>query len=164
MLVLEKDDGADIGLIDLGGANDPQSAYEAIAALGLTDETVIPILVNRWERPLRSLVFMAAVMCRFPTVGVSGPLSMWTKSFHRRRPHHTEQEHQPSTVIRITRAMARKPDLLARRLLSEAARKPGSRVTVLLVENTHGSTAELLRTTFAREGREVSLTDWLVRS
>jgi gamma-polyglutamate synthase len=162
MLVLEVTDGPELGLIDLGGANDPQSAYEALRALGLNEEGVIPLLVNRWERPLRSLVFMAAVLGRFETVGVVGPLGVWTTSFHRRSPQNSHQAHHQSTVVKITRAMARKPRLLAQRLLAESDIEPGSKVTLVLMENTHDSTADQLRTTFARQGREISLSDWLV--
>jgi len=164
MLLLEQTDGPDIGLVDLSGANDPQSAYEAIEGLGLNDETVVPILVHRWERPLRSLIFMSAVLGRFQTVGVSGPFWVWTKSFHPRLPDDSPQNHPDGSVVKITRSMAKKPELLVRRLIEREAHDPDSRVTVMLLENTHDSTADLLRKTFAREGREISLTDWLVPS
>lgn len=163
MLVVEREGGQQIGLIDLGGANDPQSSFEAINALGLTDESVIPILINRWERPLRSLVFMSAVLGRFPRVGVAGPLSLWTKFFHRRFPEHSEHSHTESAVVTITGWMARNPEMLARKLFDQEDSTSAERITLLLLENTHERVADLLRKTFETKGKEILLTDWLAR-
>jgi hypothetical protein len=163
MLALELSTGGDLGLIDLGGANDPQSSFEAIAALGLGDEVVIPILVNRWERPLRSLVFVAGVLGRFERVGVAGPLGRWAKTFSEGMSDYTAGPRAETKVIRVTTSMAAQPELLVKRFGVDVAALPGSRLTLLLVENTHGRAADRLRATFAKRGREIQVADWMVR-
>lgn len=51
-------DGQIIELYDISGANDPQSAYEAFQKLSIPrDRLVIPVVVNRWERPHRGAIF-----------------------------------------------------------------------------------------------------------
>ena len=56
-------DGTSITLSDVGGANDPQSGGEAASrALANADgHAFVPILVNRWDRPLRALAFANAL-------------------------------------------------------------------------------------------------------
>jgi len=96
-------------------------------------------------------------------VGVAGPLALWTKSFHRRFPEHSKHPHSESTVVAITRWMAKNPELLARRLFDEADSPSGKRITLLPLENTHERVADVLRKTFETKGTEVLLTDWLAR-
>lgn len=160
--VVDVENGPKLGLIDVGGANDPQSSFEAIEGLGLNGSFVIPIMVHRWERPLRSLVFMSAVLGRFDTVGVTGTLGGFTRFFHRFFPQHAEQPHRASRVVVITRAMAKDPAVLAKRLLPPGAEPTEKRFTLLLVENTHEPVADLLRNTFATTGQEVALEKWTV--
>lgn len=72
-------DGAQLRFSDLGGANDPQSAFEAVtrAQVIAADETVVPIIVSRWDRPLRALAFAYALRANpnTPRVGVIGSAS-----------------------------------------------------------------------------------------
>lgn len=154
--------GWTVGLIDLGGANDPQSAFEAIESVGLPEGRVVPVLVNRWERPLRALVFISAVLGRFPRVGVSGTLAPWARFFHRAFPDHAGEPHRESEVVSVSHAMARNPQLLAERLVGSADIAPGERVTVMLLENTHEPVTDAIRKTFATQGREIPVAEWVL--
>ena len=50
--------GQQIELFDISGANDPQSALEAFQGLPIMDDRlVIPVVVNRWDRPQRGAIF-----------------------------------------------------------------------------------------------------------
>lgn len=50
--------GQQIELFDISGANDPESAREAFQKLPIADDRlVIPLVVNRWERPQRGVIF-----------------------------------------------------------------------------------------------------------
>ena len=145
-----------VEMIDLGGANDPQSAYEALDALSALRYPVVPIIVNRWERPLRSLVFMSAVMSRFPVVGVSGTLGFLTQQFHSLVPDHTAKPHRESVVFRLTRKRASDLEALAGTIFP-LTKKGATGISVIIMENTHEPTIDLLRTTFATQGVEKPL-------
>lgn len=160
-LPLEK--GGEISLIDLGGANDPQSAYEAMEGVLDTNDYIVPIVVNRWERPLRSLVFLAAILGRFPVVGISGTLGRVARWFHTFSPEHARTPHEKSLVFSVTRKQARSPELLAEKLLSLDLAPKTSRVTLLLVENTHEPTVDALRNTFTTRGQESTFVNWRAR-
>ena len=50
--------GQKIELFDISGANDPESASQAFRNLPIADDrVVIPVVVNRWERPQRGVIF-----------------------------------------------------------------------------------------------------------
>lgn len=69
-------DGVAITLSDVGGANDPQSGGEAAARAlaAVNGDAFVPIIVNRWDRPLRAIAFANAISpdARITKVGVIG--------------------------------------------------------------------------------------------
>jgi hypothetical protein len=66
-------------------------------------------------------------------------------------------------VFSVTRNQARSPELLAGKLLSLDLAPQTSRVTLLLVENTHEPTVDALRKTFVTRGQESTFVNWRAR-
>lgn len=155
------DDGFELGLVDIGGANDPQSAYEALESWNLGDTVTVPIVVNRWERPLRSVVFMSAVVGRFPLIGISGTLYQWAKRVHGSDLDRDRRPHEVGTLFRLSRSMAKDPARIVDIVRAEPAFTAPHHAIVLLMENTHEPTTDLLRETFATKGREVVFSEWV---
>ena len=145
--------GVELGLVDIGAANDPQSAAEALEQWPLENEVVVPILANRWDRPLRSVVFAGAVLGRFPVVGVSGSLFEWVKRLKPEDLSDVRREYRHTKVFRVTRALAGDPDRLARLLTVLLGTPESGRFVLVIVENTHDPHTDRLRQTFGRVGR-----------
>lgn len=147
--------GTETLLIDIGGANDPSSAYEALQNWRLQDQKVVPVLVNRWERPLRSVIFSAALAGNYPVALVSGPLYHWLR--------------KPKTLDYLRGAVATKawdtnfvqlsyldclfPERIINKLRSVMPELVEGRLILLLVENTHGSKVDLLRSSFLKSSK-----------
>jgi poly-gamma-glutamate synthase PgsB/CapB len=150
----ETTDGASVFLFDLGGANDPESAVEAFTDLRLPLDEVVPIMVNRWERPLRSVTFFASLRGAFPVVGVMGPLARWVSSRHDKKGFPGNHEHNRTEFFKVTKSMVTNLDALV-----EAIRHtrdfPNGRIFIVLLENIHDPLADRLRATFEREGEQV---------
>ena len=145
--------GVELGLVDVGAANDPQSAAEALEQWPLDNEVVVPVLANRWDRPLRAVVFAGAVLGRFPVVGVSGSLFEWVKRLKPEELSDVRREYRHTKVFRLTRSLSRDPDRLARLLTVLLGTPESGRFVLVIVENTHDPHTDRLRQTFARVGR-----------
>lgn len=145
-------------LLDLGGANDPQSAREAFEATGLDRATVIPVLVNRWERPLRALSFIGAVVHRFPVVAIAGTLHAYAVGLDRRLITKVERLCDETRFVPLRRRDCRSAATLAawvERFIAstpEGIPIPRPARTIVLLENTHDPTADALRRLFDRHG------------
>lgn len=142
-------------MIDIGGANDPASAFETLRSWKIQTEKVVPVLVNRWERPLRSVIFSASLAGNYPIALVSGPLYYWLN--------------KPQTLDYLRSAAGPKvwetnfvqlsylDCLMPKRIISKLRNlEPDlidGRLILLLVENTHGSKVDLLRSRFMRGTR-----------
>lgn len=149
-------DGMALDLFDLGGANDPQSAWEAIRQTGFDHSPVIPILVNRWERPLRSVSFFASFRGSAPLIGVAGTLPRWVASRHKNLTYHESRDHLSSQFFSVTPRLAKDPQALMG-VIGETLSLSEGRVILLLLENTHDTAAELLRHSFALLGEKRSV-------
>ena len=137
---------------DLGSANDVQSAREAVDAVRRfigPEMPIIPVIANRWDRPLRGRSFVASVALtpgELPVV-LSGDAYPQSRVVARRvglAPHRIKRLHVlPSLSIRgVTRAFNR-----------WQGNEPEA--AILLLENLHSSAVKALRWTVARHGRAV---------
>lgn len=149
--------GITLGMADIGGANDPQSAYEAMAEWPLDGEVVVPVLANRWDRPLRSVVFAGAVLERYPVVGVSGTIYRWVRNLSPDRLSDERRPYRRTAVFKLTRRLATDPDLLARRLVRLLGKPERGRFVLMIAENTHDPQTNRLRATFAKRGVELEM-------
>lgn len=148
-------DGSEILLIDLSAANDPQSARDARAGLGLKREHIAPIIVNRWERPLRSLTFIAATYGRFGTVGVAGTLTHWANRWVKREDRRLKGHGAHTRYVSLPRRATRSADALWEWTnLFSSVRNRASRAVVLF-ENVHNPSADSLRKLFDREATKI---------
>jgi len=148
--------GHTVSLIDLGSANDPESSWEAFASLERESQVLVPVMVNRWERPLRAISFYASLRQHFEVVGVAGGLARWMNTRHHHHLYRDSVVHTPTTFFPLTRALARDPEKLAQEI-SVLLSKDVEHLAVVLVENVHQPTAEMLRETFFRLGVPVRL-------
>lgn len=150
--------GITLGLADIGAANDPQSAAEALAQWPLDDDVVIPIVANRWDRPLRSVVFAGALLGRFPVIGISGTVFRWVRNLTPGRLSDERRPYGRTQVFKLSRSQAGDPERLARtltRLLGE----PGTgRFVLVLMGNTHDAQTARLRDTLAQRGVRLEMT------
>ena len=151
-------DSTTLVLIDIGGANDPESAWEALTQWGLHGSEVVPILVNRWERPLRSVSFFSSVRGHFRVIGISGTLMRWITRRHSLPEFKDSRVHNESRFFLLTRKLSRNLEALHAEL--SALGVTGPRQVVVLIENTHESTADILRRTFETQATLVPLTRW----
>lgn len=149
-------DGFQMDLIDLGGANDPQSAWEAIAREGFDHSPVVPILVNRWERPLRSVSFFAGFRGSAPHVAVAGTLTRWLATRHKKASYADTRKHRETQFFGLSLLLAKNLDELGR-AIRERVKTPTGRVVLVLLENTHEYSADILRDTFERDGRTLTI-------
>jgi poly-gamma-glutamate synthase PgsB/CapB len=150
-------DGFTVQFVDLGGANDPQSAWEAIRSLGFDGSAVIPILVNRWERPLRSVSFFAGFQGAFPLVGVTGTLAHWMKTRRRVSSKSDGFDGEPPQYLPVTESLARSPGALVEEV-KKRLEVPGNTLTLVLLENTHERVADVLRDAFSQLGETLDMT------
>lgn len=142
---------APFAVVDLGGANDPQSSAEALASSGITafSSNLIPVIVNRWDRPLRSLSFVSAVTSsNSPVVMSTGTLFSALKSA-------TTQKQHAAT---LTRRLAGNPHKLSDFLRQNTDLSRGV-PTLVLLENVHHPAVDTLRSTLAATGIVRTLTD-----
>ncbi|CAB4540644.1 unannotated protein [freshwater metagenome] len=144
--------GTECLMIDIGGANDPTSSSEALQSWQLGTEAIIPVLVNRWERPLRSVVFSAAMANHFPVTLVTGPLFSW---IGRRSTRKLFQDNQNVKVfgaqfVQVSYLDCLRPERIVQKLRQKFPDLIQQRVIFVLVENVHGTKADLLRSNFER--------------
>ena len=149
-------DGFQMDLIDLGGANDPQSAWEAIRRAGFDHSPVVPVLVNRWERPLRSVSFFAGFEGSAPFVLVAGTLTRWLGSRRKKSAYVGYTSAQPSQYFSLTLKMATDVEVLASELKARFE-VPGQRVVLVLLENTHEATVDVMRQAFVDRGQTLTI-------
>lgn len=160
---IERSDGSELLLVDLGAANDPQSSTEAFRSIGLKRSRVAPVLVNRWERPLRSLTFIAATYARFGTVGVAGTLHTWANRWVSRQNRELHDHGAHTRYIKLSTHQARDPERLwewtsqVHKLEHRASR------TLVLLENIHNPSVDTLRSTFDARAEEISLAELKVK-
>lgn len=144
-------DGHIMRLSDLGGANDPQSSAEAIerAQAVAPDKLIIPILVNRWDRPLRTIAFAYSLRAssRTPHIAIIGPAipqvraALLSQGFHFRQVHHIGWRHTITT------------DMALRKLMSLQKDHPNA--WFVMVENIHAFPADKIRKAFWLKGRPI---------
>lgn len=149
--------GTTLGLATIGAANDPQSASESLAQWPLQDDVVVPILANRWDRPLRSVVFSGALLGRYPVIGVSGALYEWVKHLKPDALSDVARPYRHTKLFRLTHRLAADPDRLERLLTTMLGAPQNGRYVLMIVENTHDIQTDLLRKTFAQRGTELKL-------
>lgn len=143
--------GVDITLSDVGGANDPQSGGEAASrALAKVDgDAFAPVLVNRWDRPLRSLAFANALKAdpRISKVGIIGTAIPQTRRALRRAGF------RPDQIVRLA-VWNTTPRLRALRSLRSLV-APRTSGQVVMYENIHSFAADQLRETAHEHGQAI---------
>lgn len=136
---------------DLGGANDPQSSAEAVlrAYSFSTDATVIPILVNRWDRPLRTLAFAYSLRPSpdTPSVGIIGPAIPQVRHALREQGFESNQIHHISWRSTLTRRLT----------LNKLLQLKGDKTNAwfAMVENIHAFPADRIRATVHSLGKPI---------
>lgn len=149
-----RDDGSELLLVDIGAANDPESAEETFVSLGLEGIQVTPVIVNRWERPLRSLTFIGGTHGRFAKVGIAGSLMRWSQKWQVRANRELSQHMTPTEYVRLPLGATRNAERLWQ-WAGEQHEHPNNRSrAVVLFENVHERKADALRKLFARQGEE----------
>jgi poly-gamma-glutamate synthase PgsB/CapB len=140
-----------IRLVDLGAANDPQSSAMMLSRMGLGDQgAVIPVLVNRWERPLRAVSFFGLLRGENSIVGATGAF----RSFS-----HYWAKKSGKPLIWITQSLAKQP----LEIYDRVTKANGERVTLVLVQNVHSPAADQLRSAFHKFGETETIGDWGAR-
>ena len=143
----------EFAVIDLGGANDPQSAAEAIDASGIRNfsANLIPVIVNRWDRTLRSLSFVHAIRTSAaPVAFVTGTLRSWVARGH------AEASSTDATIYGLSTWLASSPTELGSILHEETDVSVGI-PTLVLLENVHNGTADALRAMLEEHGETLIL-------
>lgn len=153
---ITRDSGSVVSLVDIGSANDPQSAWEALDRLEFDSRVIVPVMVNRWERPLRAISFFASLRQHFSLVGVAGTLGSWMNSRHNQTAYRHSVDHERTEFFRVTRSMARRPEALAKDIERRLGRSV-EHLVIVLVENNHEATTDLLRKRFDRLGEPLTL-------
>lgn len=153
---LSAPDGTQLDLVDIGGANDPESAREAFNSWGLDPAGVIPILVNRWERPLRAVSFIGSVNGRFPKIGVIGTLRRWANRLETSSLSSDDRPFAHSEYVQL-----RLRDGCSVQALADWANafEPGTRHTLVFLENIHDPLADRVRWMFANSGEVVEVSE-----
>ncbi len=137
---------------DLGKANDVQSAAEAIRGvreyLG-DDVPLVPVIANRWDRPLRGRSFVAALTSTPDNEPVVLSGDAYAQSRRVLARHGVERP-------RITR-LPISATLSKKSLTRLFARWHGEHpeIAVLLLENDHSTAVRLLRARAGKHGRAV---------
>lgn len=149
--------GIALGLADIGAANDPQSAYEAMAQWPLEGEVVVPVVANRWDRPLRAVVFAGALIGRYAVVGVSGTLFRWIENLAPATLSPERRDYVSTEFFELTRRLATDPELLERTLIALLGKPDQGRFVLMIMANTHDRHTDLLRKTFADRGVQLQL-------
>ena len=151
--------GRDINYCDLGGANDPQSSAESVSSSAVfsEDREIVPLLVHRWDRPLRALSFANAINpSKVKAVMVTGSLYPWTRAVLIRRGF------DPDAILRLTRRKAKRP---LKMLDKFAELYPGNEksVTLVSVENVHDPANDVLHRIMHETAMEQHLEPTVVR-
>ncbi len=143
-------DGTETLMIDIGGANDPTSAFEALQSWKIQNKKVVPVLVNRWERPLRSVIFSASLAGIYPIALVSGPLYHWLN-----KPQTLEYLRSAAgpkvwetNFVQLSYLDCLFPERIIKKLRVLEPELVDGRLILILVENTHGSKVDILRSRF----------------
>lgn len=139
-------------IADLGSANDVQSAAEAVdgvrAFLG-RDVPIIPVIANRWDRPLRGRSFVASAAL---TPG-DLPIILSGDAYPQSRivAHSTGASRQRIKRLHLSRTMTKRS---VERLLN-SWQGDAPEAAVLLLENMHSNAVRMLRSTVTRHGTAV---------
>lgn len=152
---IQRGDGGELLLIDLSAANDPQSARDARDALGLQRKHIVPIIVNRWERPLRSLTFISATYGRFGTVGIAGTLTHWANRWVVREDRRREGHGAHTKYVSLPRKATRSADALWEWTNHFSSMRHRASRAIVLFENVHDKNADALRALFDRESTAI---------
>lgn len=153
---ITRHNGSLVSLVDIGSANDPQSAWEALDRLEFDSHVIVPVMVNRWERPLRAISFFASLRQHFSLVGVVGTLATWLNNRHTQSAYRHSVDHEQTDFFRVTRRMARRPEALAQDIERRLGRSV-EHLVIVLVENNHEATTDLLRKRFDHLGEPLTL-------
>ena len=145
-----------VSFCDIGGANDPESAADAMRRLKLPEtEAVVPVIINRWDRPLRAVSFLAAIDGNFPAVLISGSIPGWGESLIR--------EQAPLAVIgHLTKGLAGNLEQLVDYLDIANPELVGQNIMLVALQNTHDPAADRLRKQFHERGTQHQCGDWTV--
>lgn len=147
--------GTVMRLSNVGGANDPQSAAEAIerAKVIAPGKVIMPILVNRWDRPLRSIAFAYSLRAsaETPHVGIIGPAIPQVKSILKKQGFTASQIH----YIGWSSTFSQKRTLRTLQTMTRGH----SHSWFVLAENIHSFPADQISKTFATRGRMIKNTD-----
>lgn len=133
---------------DLGGANDPQSSAEALvrAYPVSKDSTVIPILVNRWDRPLRTIAFSYSLRPGpdTPSVGIIGPAIPQVRRALLNQGFRSDQIHHISWRSTFNQSL----------VLRKLTQLKGDRQNAwfAMLENIHALPADRIRSTIHKVG------------
>lgn len=143
-----------VSFCDIGGANDPQSAADALHRLQFArQEQVVPIIINRWDRPLRAVSFLAAVDQSFPAVLISGALPQYGQSLiHRNAPG--------AVVVPLEKRVAGNLHHLVELLELANPDLVGRDICLVAMQNTHDPAAEALRHQFIVNGTAHQVGEW----
>ena len=160
---IDRGNGRSMSLVDLGSANDPESAWEAFNAIAMDSQVVVPLMVNRWERPLRAISFFATLRRHFPLVGVVGTLGRWMNTRHRDSRYRHSSPHERTDFFSVGSAMVSDPELLAQQVESRLGREVDHLIFVL-VENNHEHRVDRLRQRFDERGHTLTLEQVEARS
>lgn len=132
-----------IELYDISGANDPQSAREAFQSLPIAaDRLVIPVVVNRWERPQRGVIFSAVFEDYEPFV-----LRVGTQKRGNRIPGKKTQNYLPLGPEKLITL-----DALANFLNSKLPEENKPNIALVLFANVHEPSADRIRDLFEKHG------------
>lgn len=145
-----------ISFCDIGGANDPESAADALRRLQLPEtESIVPVIINRWDRPLRAVSFLAAIQGGFPAIMLSGSIPIWGEQLIRRQ--------VPSAVVcHLSKGLAKSPARLLEYLDIANPQLAGRNIVLVAMENTHDPAADRLRNLFHERGSQHQCGDWTV--
>lgn len=136
-------DGQLIELYDISGANDPQSAREAFQNLPISkDRLVIPVVVNRWARPQRGVIFSAVFEQFEPFV-----LRVGTQKRGNRNPGERQQNYIPLGPERLINL-----DTLSNFLNSKLPEENKPNIALVLFSNVHEPSADRIRDLFQKHG------------
>lgn|GEM_PF-2724167 len=132
-----------LDLFDISGANDPESAKNAFAGLPIEkDRVVIPIVVNRWERPQRGVIFSEVFREYEPFVLRCGPRKRGNNNIA------TQQENflmlEPQHLLSI--------ETLARLINEKINTEEKQNVALVLFANVHQASADRIRKIFENKG------------
>jgi poly-gamma-glutamate synthase PgsB/CapB len=139
-------------IADLGSANDVQSAAEAIegvrAYLG-RDVPIIPVIANRWDRPLRGRSFVAAAAL---TPGEL-PIILSGDAYPQSRlvAYATGASQARVKRLHLSRTLTKRS--VERLFNSWQGNEPVA--AVLLLENMHSNAVRMLRSTVTRHSKAV---------